>query len=209
MSPLTVESSEWVHPGVTSVPCRAGVEERSVRGPVPRHLLARASSTHAGAHIGDGPGHLREDCSAAESRSHSVLRPQFVRTHPFDRSSYCGWSKAAPMRALVAFPQESVRVISPHRQRPRPQLPAPGSADSEYSDAARETPSVPGPHGLSLVALQEFFEPHARRQYCVNRGAPDLTCVPSPHARLQFCGYLHRGFAQGGSSRRERKGGKL
>ena len=163
MSPLTVESSEWVHPGVTSVPCRAGVEDRSVRRPLKWHLLAE-HHRRAGAHSWPSPG--------------SSPRRLLGRRVPFPRRPGTTICPKAPLRQVQLLrlvqcrtdagarriSQESVRVIFPYRQRPRPQLQAPDSADSEYSDGPRETPSVPGPHGLSLVALQEFFEPHARRQ---------------------------------------------
>lgn len=136
MSPLTVESSEWVHPGVTSVPCRAGVEDRSVRRPLPWHLLAEH---HRRAPV---PTEIARVISARllgrrvpfPRRPPTTICPNApLSTGP----AVCGLVQCRTDAAAHRIPQESVRVIFPYRQRPRRQLPAPDSADSEYGDAGQ------------------------------------------------------------------------
>ena len=98
-----MESSELVHPGVTSV--RAGRASRT-------DPFAGRSSGVCWPSIFDARRRpqlaIAWVISAKTARSTSQAPTassdqNLSERTPFDRSSCCGWSNVAPMRALVAF----------------------------------------------------------------------------------------------------------
>lgn len=136
------------------------------RGPIRSQAAAvasasRGSSTRAGAHSWRSPGSSpRRLRVPLPRRPPTTIRPKAaLRPVQLLRVVQCRTDAGA-----CRIPQESIRVVFLHRQRTRPKLSAPDSADSEYSDAGQRHHHCQALVALASSLLQEFFEPHSRRQ---------------------------------------------